>query len=120
MSHFAQLDENDVVIQVLRITQNILDSGLFGNPTSFIQTSYNTHGGVHLLGGAPLRKNFAGIGSKYDRILDAFIPQKPFTSWVLDKETCLWKPPFSPPDDGKQYGWDESVVNWVEVQIEQP
>jgi len=116
MSHFAELDKNDTVVQVIRITQDVLDSGAFGDPSSFIQTSYNTHGGVHLLGGTPLRKNFAGIGSKYDRTLDAFIPPKPFDSWVLNEESCLWEPPFPPPDDGKIYFWDESVVNWVEVQ----
>ena len=119
MSHFAQLDENDVVIQVLRITQNILYSGAFGDPASFVQTSYNTHGGVHLLGGAPLRKNFAGIGSKYDRILDAFISPKPYPSWLLNKDTCLWNAPTPMPDDGAAYQWDEDTQTWIEV-LEQP
>jgi hypothetical protein len=84
------------------------------SPGEWIQTSYNTHGGEHKLGGTPLRKNYAGIGFTYDRVKDAFIPPKPFASWVLNEDTCLWDAPVAMPDDGKLYQWDEATTNWVE------
>ena len=115
MAHFAQLDENNIVTQVLVIEQDVVDTGLFGEPSSFVQTSYNTHGGVHTLGGTPLRKNYAGIGYVYDSVRDAFIPPKPYNSWVLDEDTCLWNSPTSMPTDGKRYEWDEDTTSWVEV-----
>lgn len=113
MSHFAQIDNYGVVTRVLVIEQDAVNSGLFGNPSSFIQTSYNTQGGVHLLGGTPLRKNYAGVGYTYDSVRDAFIPPKPFPSWVLDENTCLWNAPVPFPEDGKIYRWDEATQNWV-------
>ena len=79
------------------------------------QTSYNTHGGVHALGGTPFRKNYAGIGYTYDAQRDAFIPPKAFESWSLNEDTCLWEPPVAMPDDGKIYTWDEATTSWVEV-----
>ena len=115
MSHFAQIDENNIVTQVLVIEQDVIDTGLFGDPKSFIQTSYNTQGGIHILGGKPLRKNYASIGYTYDPVRDAFIPPKPFNSWILDEETCFWKPPFPVPDESKIYDWDEKTVSWVEL-----
>ena len=115
MSHFAQIDENNIVTRVLVIEQDVIDTGLFGEPSSFVQTSYNTRGNVHLLGGTPLRKNYAGIGYTYDVTKDAFIAPKPFNSWVLDEETCTWKSPVEMPTDGKIYMWNEDVTNWVEV-----
>ena len=115
MSHFAQIDENNVVTQVLVIEQDVVDSGLFGDPASWIQTSYNTHGGVHTLGGTPLRKNYAGIGYTYDATRDAFIPPKPFASWVLNEETCLWDAPTPMPvEEGKIFVWNEETTSWVE------
>lgn len=115
MSHFAQIDENNVVTQVLVIEQDVVDSGLFGDPASWIQTSYNTHGGVHTLGGTPLRKNYAGIGYTYDATRDAFIPPKPFASWVLNEETCLWDAPTPMPvEEGKIFVWNEDTTSWVE------
>jgi len=119
MAHFAQIDANNIVTQVLVIEQDVVDTGLFGEPNSFVQTSYNTHGGVHTLGGTPLRKNYAGIGYTYDRVRDAFIPPKPFNSWVLNEETCLWASPVSMPTDDKMYSWDEDTLNWVEIALEQ-
>ena len=92
MAHFAQLDENNIVVNVLVVEQGVVDSGLFGDPASFVQTSYNTYGGVHQLGGIPLRKNYAGIGFYYDRDRDAFIPPKSDENLVLNEETCLWEP----------------------------
>ena len=115
MSHFAQIDENNIVTQVIVIEQDVVDSGLFGDPASWIQTSYNTSGGVHLLGGTPLRKNYAGIGYTYDNTRDAFIPPKPYSSWVLNEDTCLWEAPTPMPNDGKMYGWDEATTSWVEI-----
>ena len=115
MSHFAQIDENNIVTQVIVIEQDVVDSGLFGDPASWIQTSYNTSGGVHLLGGTPLRKNYAGIGYTYDSTRDAFIPPKPYNSWVLNEDTCLWEAPTPMPNDGKIYNWDEATTSWVEV-----
>ena len=115
MAHFAQLDENNIVTQVLVIEQDVIDTGLFGDPTSFVQTSYNTHGGVHTQGGTPLRKNYAGIGYTYDSVRDAFIPPKPYNSWVLDEDTCLWNSPTPMPTDDKRYLWDEDTTSWVEL-----
>jgi hypothetical protein len=115
MSHFAQIDGNNIVTQVLVIEQDVVDTGLFGDPASFIQTSYNTQGGVHKLGGTPLRKNYAGIGYTYDVNRDAFIPPKPFNSWVLNEDTCLYEAPTAMPTDDKKYSWDENTTSWVEI-----
>ena len=117
MSHFAQIDENNIVTRVLVIEQDVVDTGLFGEPSSFVQTSYNTQGGVHKLGGTPLRKNYAGIGYTYDVSRDAFIPPKPFNSWVLNESTCLWDAPTPMPTDDKRYSWDEDTVSWVEITV---
>ena len=120
MSHFAQIDGNNIVTQVLVIEQDVVNTGLFGEPSSFVQTSYNTHGGVHTLGGTPLRKNYAGIGYTYDSGRDAFIPPKPYNSWVLNETTCQYDAPVAMPTDDKQYTWDETTTNWVETTVESP
>ena len=91
------------------------DPGLFGDPALWVQTSYNTIGGVHSQGGTPLRKNFAGIGFTYDSGRDAFIPPKPYASWVLDEATCHWGAPTPMPTDNKMYSWDEATTSWVEI-----
>ena len=111
MSHFAKV-ENGIVTQVIVAEQDVIDSGLFG--TGWVQTSYNTQGGVHLNGGTPLRKNYAGIGYTYDEIRDAFISPQPYASWVLDESTCLWKAPASMPVDDKYYFWNEEQLAWIE------
>jgi hypothetical protein len=116
MAHFAKV-ENGVVTQVIVIDQETLNTGHWGDPASWIQTSYNTAGGKHTLGGTPLRKNFAGIGYTYDANRDAFIPPRVFESWVLDEETCLWNPPTPRPTDGKMYNWDEDSKSWVEFVL---
>lgn len=113
MSHFAKVIDG-IVTEVLVIEQDVIDTGMFGDPALFVQTSYNTHGGVHPEG-RPLRKNYAGIGYTYDAGRDAFIPPQPFTSWVLNEGTCLWDAPVAYPDDGKPYYWDEATLAWVEV-----
>ena len=112
MAHFAQV-ENGIVTQVIVAEQDVIDTGLFGS--GWIQTSYNTHGGIHTTGGTPLRKNYAGVGFTYDSGRDAFIPPKPYTSWTLSEETCLWNSPVEYPDDGKRYSWDEETLSWVEL-----
>jgi hypothetical protein len=76
------------------------------------QTSYNTHGGVHKLGGTPLRKNHAGVGYTYDEDRDAFIPKKTYNSWILNEQTCLWEAPVAKPNDGKKYNWNEINLTW--------
>ena len=113
MAHFAKV-ENDIVTQVIVADQEVIDSGAFGDPKSWIQTSYNTFGGIHRSGGTPLRKNYAGVGYTYRRDIDAFVPPKPFDSWILNKETGLWIPPIDRPNDDKYYIWDEDIKNWKE------
>jgi len=107
MSHFAKI-ENDKVVQVIVAEQEFIDS----QPGEWIQTSYNTRGGEHPEG-RPLRKNYAGIGYTYDRKKDAFIEPKPFPSWNLNEETCLWEPPVPMPEPGYNYIWDEETVSWI-------
>jgi hypothetical protein len=115
MSHFAKV-ENGVVTSVIVIEQDVLNLGHWGDPASWVQTSYNTSGGVHSQGGTPLRKNFAGIGYTYDAGRDAFIPPKPFASWLLNEDTCQWSAPTAMPVvAGKIFKWDEPTTSWVEV-----
>ena len=116
MSHFAKV-ENGTVTQVIVVEQEVLDTGLFGDPNLWVQTSYNTLGGRHVLGGTPLRKNYAGVGYTYDSERDAFIPPRIYNSWELNEETCLWQAPTTMPNDGKMYSWDEETVSWVEVSL---
>jgi hypothetical protein len=113
MSHFAKI-ENGTVTQVIVVEQDVLDTGLFGDSNLWVQTSYNTLGGLHTLGGTPLRKNYAGIGYTYDSGRDAFIPPTPFNSWLLNEDTCLWEAPTPmPTDDTLLYSWDEETLSWV-------
>ena len=114
MSHFAKV-ENGLVTQVIVVEQDVIDSGLFGDPNSWVQTSYNTRGGEHPEG-RPLRKNFAGIGYTYDPNRDAFIPPKPWPSWVLDEDRCRWEAPVPRPDDGTGWIWDESNLSWKAME----
>ena len=121
MSHFAKVI-NGIVETVHVVSQDFIDSGKLGDPNNWIQTSYNTRGGVHYApnsndpdGGIALRKNYAGIGYIYDKVRDAFIPQKTYPSWVLNEDTCHWDAPTPYPDDDKRYSWDENITNWVEI-----
>ena len=119
MAHYAFLDENNVVTEVIVGK----DEGNFNWETQYgsfrgqacKRTSYNTSGGVHSGGGTPFRKNYAGIGYTYDEQRDAFIPPKPYPSWVLNEDTCLWGAPIPAPNDGKRYSWDETTTSWVET-----
>jgi hypothetical protein len=115
MAHFAKVVDG-VVTQVIVAEPEFFQTFVDSSPGEWIQTSYNTHGGEHKLGGTPLRKNYAGIGFTYDRVKDAFIPPKPFASWALNEDTCLWDAPVAMPDDGKIYVWDETTTNWVELE----
>lgn len=113
MGHFAKVD-NGIVSQVIVADQDVIDTGLFGDPATWVQTSYNTYAGEHRNGGTPLRKNYAGIGYTYDTQRDAFIAPKPYNSWILDENKCIWESPVAMPDDGKMYTWSEETTNWVE------
>lgn len=110
MAHYAKIDENNIVTEVIVADEDYVNT-LEG---TWIQTSYNTQGGEHTLGGTPLRKNFAGVGYTYDENRDAFIPQKGYASWILNDGTCLWEPPVSYPTDGKRYRWNEDTISWIE------
>jgi len=117
MAHYARLNKENIVEQVIVADQEFINSGAVGNPSEWLQTSYNTYGGVHKDGGTPLRKNYAGIGYTYDRERDAFIPPQEYLSWTLNEETCLWEPSTPYPSDGKMYMWNEEKVVWVEKEI---
>jgi hypothetical protein len=120
MSHFAKV-ENGVVTQVIVIEQDVLNLGHWGDPSLWVQTSYNTQGGVHIKGGTPLRKNYAGIGYTYDSGRDAFIPPKPYASWLLNENTCQWDAPTATPVvEGKRFVWDEPTTSWVEYVAPTP
>ena len=113
MSHFAEVDSTNIVLRVIVAEQEFINSGAVGDPAHWIQTSYNTHSGVHALGGTPLRKNYAGLGYTYDASRDAFIPPKPYVSWVLNETTANWEAPIPYPTNGKMYRWNEATVSWV-------
>ena len=114
MSHFAEIDGDNKVIRVLRVEQEYIDTGALGDPSKWIQTSYNTWEGQHRLGGTPLRKNYAGPGYTYDEPRDAFIPPQPYPSWTLNEETCQWEHANMevPVVEGKYHLWDENIQNW--------
>ena len=114
MSHFAKVTDGKVT-QVIVAEKEFFDTYVDSTPGEWIQTSYNTQGGVHKLGGTPLRGNYAGIGYTYDRTNDVFYAPQPYASWVLDNTTWTWEAPVAMPTDDKKYTWDEAVKNWVEV-----
>ena len=149
MGHYAKIDENNIVVQVIVAKKAVIDAGIFGDASKWIKTSYNTRQGVHytpckdnedgsrtgIVDGQKipddkpqLRKNYAGIGFTYDEARDAFIPPKPFPSWVLDEDTCLWKDPVEgrftehvdptwddsmPITDYKTWKWHEGNQEWL-------
>jgi hypothetical protein len=124
MSHFAEINSDNIVQRVIVAEQEFINSGAVGDASNWVQTSYNTTGGVHYApnksntpdGGVALRKNYAGIGYIYDATRDAFYAPQPFASWLLDDDTCQWNAPVAYPDDGKMYDWDEDTTSWVEVE----
>ena len=107
MAHFAKI-ENNKVTNVIVAEQDFIDT-LDGE---WVQTSYNTYGGEHKLGGTPFRKNYGAKGYKYDDTRDAFIPPKPFASWTLNETTCQWDSPIAHPNDGQKYNWNEETQQW--------
>ena len=121
MAHFCKLGIGDKVEQVEVVSNDVATTeqagidflnNLYGTNDVWKQTSYNTLGGVHLNGGTPFRKNYAGIGYKYNETRDAFISPKPHTSWTLNETTCLWEAPVVKPDDGQFYDWNETNQTW--------
>ena len=121
MAHFAKLGVGNKVLTVVVVHNDVAtteQAGVdflnktYGTNDIWKQTSYNTFGGVHRYGGTPFRKNYAGIGFKYNESLDAFIPPQDFPSWILNEETCLWEAPVAKPDDGQKYEWNESTQQW--------
>ena len=121
MAHFAKLGAGDIVERVESVSNDIATTeqagveflqNLYKDRAVWKQTSYNTRGGEHILGETPFRKNYAGIGFSYNPSLDAFIPEKPFNSWVLNESTCLWEAPVEKPDDDKEYIWNEETQQW--------
>jgi hypothetical protein len=122
MAHWAEVDENNIVTRVLVGNNEDPDDGyqwLIDNlGGTWVKTSYNTQGGVHSLGGTPLRKNYAGVGHLYDENRDAFIPPKPFNSWILNELTCLWDAPVDYPTDGNMYNWNEENMAWEPINEE--
>jgi hypothetical protein len=126
MAHFAKV-ENNIVTEVLVAEQDFINSGKVGNPSEWVQTSYNTHGGVHYSaddgegtrvadGGVALRKNFGCVGDIYDATRDAFYKQKPYPSWVLNEDTCYWESPVpmpAIPDDTGFWKWNEPTTSWI-------
>ena len=121
MAHFAEIDGDGTVLRVLVVSNEQEDRGQefladdLGLGGTWVKTSYNTVAGEHTNGGTPFRKNYAGIGFKYDATRDAFIPPKPFASWVLNEDTCVWDAPTPMPTDGKLYTWNETTKAWDEV-----
>ena len=118
IGHYAQLDEDNIVMQVIRASQETIDTLSASNGSRWIQCSYNTREGIHLLGGTPLRKNYPGMNWIYDEQLDAFYPPKRYDSWVLNEDTCMWEAPIPCPNrDGYEYKWDENTISWIEELI---
>jgi hypothetical protein len=131
MASFAKIGLNNKVIEVLSVNNEVLKDAdgieqenigidFLTKLTGWAiwkQTSYNTHGGVHDFGGTPLRKNHAGIGMTYDEDRDAFIPKKPFNSWILNGNTCNWNAPVTRPQDNNRYTWNESTLTWDLVEV---
>ena len=121
MAHAAKVNEETFLVEEVVVIpaehqhqpQEYLNG--LGKEGWWLQTSYNTRGGVNAVSGTPLRKNFAGIGFTYDVARDAFIPPKPFDSWTLNEDTCLWNPPVAYPTDGMMYEWSEDDLDWVAV-----
>jgi hypothetical protein len=128
MAHFAKIGKGNIVEKVVVVHNNVATTeqsgvdflnNLYKSRDVWKQTSYNTKGGIHKLGGTPFRKNFANTGYKYDQTRDAFIPPKPFDSWILNEDTCRWEAPVAKPtltqeqiDNNNYYNWNETIQNW--------
>ena len=126
MAHFAKLGSGNIIEKVAVVSNDIATTeqagsdflnNIYGTNNIWKQTSYNTRGGEHILGGTPFRKNYAGIGYTYDEDKDAFIAPKPYASWTLNEDTCFWEAPTAYPEDGKEYNWNENNQTWDIAQI---
>lgn len=117
MAHFAKVN-NNIVEQVIVAEAEFFETFVDTSPGEWIQTSYNTRGGVHTLGGTPLRGNFAGVGYVYDRTNDVFYNPQPYASWTLNESTWTWEAPVAYPTDGNKYNWNESTTSWDLVPSE--
>ena len=124
MASFAKIGSGNIVEQVVAVSNEVATTeqagveflqNLYNDTATWKQTSYNTYGGVHSLDGTPFRKNFAGVGYTYDETKNAFIAPKPYASWVLNDDTCLWEAPVAYPDDDKEYEWNEDTTSWDAV-----
>ena len=117
MAHFAKV-VSGIVTKVIVAEQEFFLTFMDDSPGEWIQTSYNTSGGVHAEGGTPLRKNYAGIGFTYDQVRDAFIPPKPYPSWTLNEDSCLWEAPVAYPDadSDERYKWNEETTSWQLIE----
>jgi len=128
MAYFAKLNSNNIVEKIISVNNAVITdingieqeqlgvdfiNKLYGTNDVWKKTSYNTSKGIHLLGGVPFRKNYAGIGYTYDEQKDAFIPKKPFNSWILNENTCHWEAPVLRPDQYKIYNWNEETLSWI-------
>lgn len=123
IKYFAKIDPmNKEVLWVIVASQEFINSGVMGNKKNWVSTDYNTKGGIHYDNNGKsdrkpqLRKNYAGIGMIYDVGRDAFRNKKPYTSWILNEDSCLWKAPILMPNDGNRYYWDEDTLSWKEKQ----
>ena len=114
MAHYAKVSDG-LVTQVIVAEAEFFDTFVDSSPGEWVQTSYNTLGGVHLDGGIALRKNYAGIGMTYDSVRDAFIAPQPYASWLLNEDTCIYEAPVPYPTDDLMYSWDEETLAWVEI-----
>jgi hypothetical protein len=112
MAHFAEIIDGVVERVIVADTKEWCEANLGG---TWVQTSYNTHGGVHTLGGTPLHKNYAGIGYTFDGV--GFAAPQPYPSWTLNEDTYFWEAPVAYPTDGKPYAWNEADQEWVEVTV---
>ena len=108
MSHFAKINNSNIVTEVIVAEQDFINSGAVGDSFLWVQTSYS----------GSFRKNYASVGDTYDKSKDAFIEPKPYPSWVLDEATCRWKAPTDMPDDGEMYSWDEDTTAWISISGE--
>ena len=124
MASFAKIGSGNIVEQVVAVSNEVATTeqagveflqNLYNDTATWKQTSYNTYGGVHSLDGTPFRKNFAGVGYTYDETKNAFISPKPYASWVLNDDTCLWESPVAYPDDGERHTWNEDTTSWDAV-----
>jgi hypothetical protein len=121
MAHFAKLGVGNIVETVIVVSNDVATTEqagvdfinkLYNTRDVWKKTSYNTFGGEHSSGGTPFRKNYAGVGFQYDQQRDAFIPPKPFNSWILNEDTCLWNAPIEYPQDDNEYIWNEQTLSW--------